>query len=192
MQTARYIWDQNDLQKTQVPFSGFSDYRLVLSDRKRTDHLPIRILQISVWRHKETPWRACSSTEEKKMVCLCTAVHRLINGSPQQNTLFTQQQFHLCCVNLKTCICSYFSFVFRRVQTAKKSLFSVRYSKSTAWRRPGEKKNRGIMDMPTTGSQPTVKPWRGWRAEGFARNQRRQMGFSFTVWKPRPWKAWQS
>lgn len=49
-----------------------------------------------------------------------------------------------------------------------------------------------MMDMPTTGSQPTVKPQMGWRAEGFARNERRQMGFSFTVWKPRPWKAWQS
>ena len=30
--------------------------------------------------------------------------------------------------------------------------------------------------MPTTGSQPTVKPQMGWRAEGFARNERRQMG----------------
>lgn len=125
------------------------------------------------------------------MVCLCTAVHRLIDGSPQQNTLSTQQQFQLCCVSLKNCVCSYFSFVFRRVQTAENSLFSVRSCKSAAWRRL-EKKQRRMMDMPTTGSQPTVKPQMGWRAEGFARNQKRQMGFSFTVWKPRPWKAWQS
>lgn len=37
-QTARYIGDQSDLQKTQVPFSGFSNYRPVSSDREKTDH----------------------------------------------------------------------------------------------------------------------------------------------------------
>lgn len=155
---ARYIWDQSDLQKRQVPFTGFSDYRPVLSDREKTDHLSHQDSSNFSLKAQRNPLKSLQ-LDRREENGLCTAVHRLINGSPQQNTLSTQQQFQLCSVSLKTCACSYFSFVFRRVQTAENSLFSVRYSKSAAWRRLGEKKNRGMMDMPTTGSQPKVKPW---------------------------------